>query len=171
MATKKEEVTTPVETPVITPEPVQTVAAAEKKPTNPLWWVLGTALGILVILLLASAIKNALDYSHAVRTTSADRDYRGGYNDRFEGGMGRGGMMMTGQGATNSSTRITGVVTTVDGTKLTVAGNGTTKTVETNDSTQYYGAAQPVKVNDSVMVYGTTANDVFTATRITIQRQ
>ena len=66
---------------------------------------------------------------------------------------------------------MSGVVTAVDGSIITVAGNGTTTKVTTTDSTTYTGDDKPAAVNDTIMVVGTTSGDTFTATRISLQRQ
>lgn len=66
-----------------------------------------------------------------------------------------------------SGTRLHGVVTAVNGSTFTVAGNGATKEVSTNSSTQFSGGDQ-VKVNDSVLVAGTNNNGTFTATQVVI---
>ena len=67
----------------------------------------------------------------------------------------------------NSSDRVLGVVTNVGSNQFTVAGNGSTKDVLTNSSTQYSGGGS-VKTNDTVIVFGTTTNNQFTADRVVI---
>lgn len=62
---------------------------------------------------------------------------------------------------------ISGVVTTVNGSTFTVAGHGTTNSVQTTSSTQFTGGDK-VAVNDSVLVSGSTANGTFTATQVAI---
>lgn len=90
-----------------------------------------------------------------------------------EGGLGgmRGGFMH--DDAANPTdgkayTRLTGVVTQVNGTTFTIAGNGTTKTITTNDSTVFNTASKKVSVNDSVVVLGTDNNGTFTATDVRV---
>ena len=82
---------------------------------------------------------------------------------RKSGGMGahRHGFL------NNSSTRVSGVVTAVNGTHFTVASQGSTKDVETNSSTQYVDGSS-VAVNDSVVASGTTTGSQFTADRVVI---
>ena len=139
------------------------------------WWIIGGTLAGLAGIALIVGVVWGVTHRGAMMNARFDDDQYGPRitdNRGFDrGGMGREGMMMGGQGSTDSSTRVFGVVTAVDGSTLTVAGNGTTKKVVINDSTQYYGAAQPVKVNDSVTITGATSGDTFTAGRIVIQRQ
>jgi hypothetical protein len=68
-----------------------------------------------------------------------------------------------------SGSEVQGVITAIDGNKLTVAGNGTTSTVYTSSSTQYIGGSNVV-VNDTVDVSGTTSADTFTASSISINQ-
>lgn len=67
----------------------------------------------------------------------------------------------------NSQDTARGVITSVNGTNFTVAGNGSTQQVSTSSSTQYQGGDQ-VKVNDSVVAYGTTNNGTLSATQVVI---
>ena len=67
----------------------------------------------------------------------------------------------------NNSNHVMGVVTQVNGDHFSVAGNGATKDVQTDSSTQYTGGSE-VKVNDTVVIMGTTTNNQFTAERIVI---
>lgn len=70
-------------------------------------------------------------------------------------------------GTINSSDRVNGTVTAVNGATLTVAGHGSSYQVLTNSSTQYQNGSTP-KVNDTVLVFGTTNGGVLTATQIVI---
>jgi hypothetical protein len=65
--------------------------------------------------------------------------------------------------------QVQGVVTAIDGTKLTIAGDGTTSTVYTSSATQYIGASSAA-VNDTVDVTGTTSDGTFTASSIAINQ-
>jgi hypothetical protein len=65
-------------------------------------------------------------------------------------------------------TRLTGVVTQVNGDSFTIAGNGTTKTIKTDSNTSYNTTDKKVSVNDSVIVTGTDSNGTFTATTVSI---
>jgi hypothetical protein len=79
---------------------------------------------------------------------------------------GPGGGMMSAQFGANQD-HIQGVVTNVNGSSLTIAGDGTTNTVQTTSSTQYIGG-NSAAVNDTVSVVGSISNSAFTATRIII---
>lgn len=83
---------------------------------------------------------------------------RGVYGQRGSmtngGGFGRGaGFNNAGTDSANS-TRVSGVVTAVDGSTVTVAGNGTTTKVTVSSSTTYVGSSQPAQVNDTIMASG-----------------
>ncbi len=95
-----------------------------------------------------------------------DRDFMAGPH----GMMGaRGGMQdETGMDSTD---RIAGVVTAVNGDTITVAGNGKTSKVTVTSTTTYGGAAKPAVVNDSILAFGTTSGDTFTATSVRLSRQ
>ncbi|MBU6389828.1 hypothetical protein KGQ71_04935 [Patescibacteria group bacterium] len=74
-----------------------------------------------------------------------------------------------GFGAGNENQQqLSGVVTAVNGNGFTIAGGGSSNTVQTNSSTQYYESQKPV-VNDTVSVYGTTNNGTFTATEVVVE--
>ena len=132
---------------------------------NPLWWVLGTLLAVVFIILLAGAFRQAFYFGGM--DGRYDNNHMGFNTVRSDRGGMRGGMMHD----DNDNSRITGVITAIDGSTLTVAGEGTTKKVTTNDSTEYYGAAQPVKVNDTVRIMGSTTGDSFSASKVMISRQ
>ena len=159
MATKSEE-TRPKEATEVIKTNKQVVET--KKQVNPLWWVLGTVLVIFVLILLGAAAKRAFMHNQ----TGSDRFERSGMA-MMDGRGGRGHMMMD---RMNDDNTVSGVVTKIDGSTLTVAGNGATKQVTINASTEYYGAAKPVKVNDSVRIQGTTSGETFTADQIMISR-
>jgi len=101
-------------------------------------------------------------------------DQAGNSNSDFRGGMqrGSGGYGMMGDSNTeSSSTRVSGVVTAVDGNTITVAGNGRTTSVKVTDSTTYNGSSKPAAVNDSIVAFGSTSDGVFTATSIRLIRE
>jgi len=89
-------------------------------------------------------------------------------------GFGAPGMMLrSGERTQWNSTQanqqvLSGVVTGVNGTTFTLAGEGNTNSITTNDSTQYTNDTKPA-VNDTVTVYGTTNNGVFTAQEVVVQ--
>lgn len=141
-----------------------TQSAATNHARSPLWYVLGTLIAVVFIILLAGAFKQTFIRQDTGRF---ERSAGFGFDDRH---MTRGGMMGN-RYQMNDDDHVSGVVTALNGSVLTVAGNGATKKVMINDSTEYYGAAQPIKVNDSVRIMGTTSGETFTATRIMISRQ
>lgn len=124
-------------------------------------------LGVLIILVVFMAGMGVARHHQLERT--------GG----FFGGPGPGrvgmherGFRTTGGGVgagtiSNGQSRARGVVTSVNGSDFTLAGNGSTTNVTTNSSTQYQDGNQ-VKQNDTVIVFGTTANNTLTATNIVI---
>ncbi len=157
MATNKSE-ETEAETKVVT----QPAPAVVTKPVSPLWWVLGTLVGVVLLIFTVGAIKLASD-----RDDNTRFGMPGGMMERsFERGGMRGGMRDS-----NSDTSAHGVVTSISGDTISIAGNGSTKEIKTTDKTEYFGAAQPVKVNDSVRIQGTTTDNTFTATQVMISRQ
>lgn len=121
--------------------------------------------GGLVILALGFMIGSLSGYHFAARHQPIDttalnnagpfraHDMRGGFNNT--------------DGTTTK--RLSGVVTQVNGATFTIAGNGTTKTITTNDSTVFNTGSKKVSVNDSVLVTGTDANGTFTATNVHVQ--
>lgn len=87
------------------------------------------------------------------------------------GMMGRGGEFDVDMSVDTYITRVNGVVTAVDGSIITVAGNGTTTKVVVSDDTIFIGDDKPAMVNDTIMAIGTLNGDTFTASRIVLQRQ
>ena len=83
----------------------------------------------------------------------------------MSGDRGFGGMMHS--GLINSQDRVAGTVTAVNGSSFTLAGNGSSYSVQTNSSTQWQNG-RSVKVNDTVMAFGTTNGGVLTATQVVI---
>ena len=85
-------------------------------------------------------------------------------------GMGDGGMRGGRQfGSGVQANSLVGVVTAVNGSGFTVAGDGTTETVNTSSDTRFVGATS-VKVNDSVRVLGTVSGSTWTATGVFVNR-
>jgi hypothetical protein len=97
--------------------------------------------------------------------TTINREVGGGGRGMMGGGM--MGQRRAGFGGGERQTALIGVVTAVDGSKLTVAGNGATVVVQTDSNTSYVGAGS-AKVNDTVRVIGTQSNGVWTATSIRV---
>lgn len=163
----------------------QPVYAAKQKTQLPklptVWWVAIAILAFFAVLGLCAAGFTTVRMlsgknGHADITSSAigDRNFT---SQRSGNGTMQGGGMMGPRGDFNDSTdssgttRLNGVVTAVDGSTITVAGNGTTTKVVVNDTTTYTGDDKPAVVNDTIMVVGTKDGDTLTATRVVIQRQ
>lgn len=99
---------------------------------------------------------------------SGQRDMQRSAQDGANGGPGREGWFgMRGEG--NSSTRVSGVITSVNGDSFVVAGNGKTVNVTKNGNTSIRGTSTSIAVNDTVTVSGTQDGDTFTATTIIIR--
>ena len=79
--------------------------------------------------------------------------------DRLDGGFGS-------RIGTNHD-RASGTVTAVSGSSFTLAGHGSSYSVQTDSTTNYEGS-NSVKVNDTVIAFGTTNNGVLTATQVVI---
>jgi hypothetical protein len=67
----------------------------------------------------------------------------------------------------DGSTQVRGVVTAVNGNTLTVAGNGTTRSVTISSSTQYSGGLS-VAVDDTIIATGSVSSTTFNATAIVV---
>lgn len=148
----------------------------------PAWsWVVIVFFGFFAVFGCVAASYAAV---HSFKNGDADSaKSRGIYSlrdDQVGGGL-RGGMQrgnvgndMMGDGLDAMRTtneRVRGVVTAVDGTTLTVAGNGKTVTVKVTDSTTYTGSSKPAAVNDTIIAFGSTSDGVFTATSVRLTRQ
>jgi len=143
------------------PEPVPAPAPSRGAYYRQRPWhfsVLGILIVVLVLLLVGSVFHNR--HESTVFGNPGGRTFNvmgGGQGHRFRGGA----------GGLNSQNRISGVVTAVNGSSFTLAGQGSSTQVQTDSSTQYQGGNQ-VKVNDSVIAFGTTSNGTFTATEVAI---
>lgn len=85
----------------------------------------------------------------------------GAYGNRMMDRNGGYGSMFS------SQDRVVGTVTAVDGSSFTVAGDGSSTKVTTDNSTRYtYG--DQVKVNDTVLVFGNTSGGTLKADRVII---
>ena len=124
------------------------------------WLVPG--LLIIIILLLVGMIA----HGRADRLGRIDgKAFGGGFSTMR--GPERGFIRTGGKIGGSNQAQLRGVVTAINGSTFTIAGDGATNDVTTNSSTQYQGGSQP-KVNDSVLVSGTTNNGTFTATEVVI---
>ena len=126
-------------------------------------WLYGLG-GLLILLIVFAA---GVGVAHHRTLARQDRIMVGSGLVRGFGGGERGMMMERGGINTGNQSRLSGVVTNVNGSNFTLAGAGTTNTITTSSSTTYQGGSQ-VKQNDTVMVFGTIANGAFNATQIVI---
>ncbi len=95
----------------------------------------------------------------------------------FGGQMGfRGSMMYGDQGGPSSApvnnTRVRGVVTVMDGSTITVAGDGMIIKVSVSSNTTYGGSSEPAKVNDSILAVGAKdSSGTLVASNVYLTRQ
>ncbi|MEI6237107.1 MAG: DUF5666 domain-containing protein [Candidatus Saccharibacteria bacterium] len=128
-------------------------------------WVLGgLAIFIFAFVFIGCFGLVAYNRNHSDNIGVGKIGFMNDSRPRFEHRRLMGGGDMT----ENNQIVVNGVVTTINGQSFTIAGNGTTNTVQTNSSTQYSGSTK-VSVNDSVTVSGSTNNSVFTATQVVIR--
>lgn len=164
--------TTPIEQPVSSPRSKITLPKLSAG-----WWVGIAILAFFAVAGLCAvgsmATRVALDRENRTvgDRTGNNLGQQRGYGARQEGGLpgSRGGF---GSSTTSSNTfRLSGAVTAVDGSTITVAGNGTITKVIVNDETTFSGDDEPAAVNDTIVVAGTKDGDTFTASRIVLQRE
>lgn len=128
-------------------------------------WLYGLlAAVILIIVFLAGAAAANHRHRGMVFKTA---NMMGGPGGEFGLGRHRLGGGFGGNVTINGQTRVSGVVTSVNGNNFTVAGHGSTTNVTTNSSTQYQDGNQ-VKQNDSVIVWGTDSSGTLSASQIVI---
>lgn len=160
-------------------EPVVAPVKAVKTWRNvPVWgWAIGALIVFFAVVGMVAACFSVFNHANnrLVTTSRVGMMQRGLTDDQDQFSTGRsgfGGRMMGGMGtSTNSSTRVSGVVTAVDGNTITVAGNGTTTKLTVSDSTTYGGSTKPAAVNDTIMATGATASDgSFTAATVYLSR-
>ncbi len=148
--------------------PAAPLAHRSRKP-----WIIAGIVGFVVLLLLFAALVAALHgaerFERRTPGMMGTSSYYGGRN----GGMMRGpGLSEGGSSTVGGATRLRGVVTAIDGSTLTVAGEGVTTKVTTSDGTLYSGSAKPAKVNDTISVLGNkTADGSIAASQIVLSRQ
>ncbi len=130
----------------------------------------GVLYGLLVfvalLIVFAAGAAAANHHRAAFRTAS----FAGGPGTAYAGPMRGGherGFMTGGKFDSNGQSRVMGVVTSVNGSSFTLAGNGSTTNVTTNSSTQYQGG-NSVKQNDTVLVRGTSSSGNITAAQVVI---
>lgn len=160
--------------------PSSDVSQANASPSRriadmPVWAIV--AAGCAVLLLIISGffamfgIFRAMLHTNSRESVSVSTE-RPSFSDN--GGMSERGWIRGDLGDTDTNsdrTVVSGVVTAVDGSTLTVAGNGTTTKVVVNDDTTYRGSSKPAAINDTIRVVGTTSNDTVTATTVYLSRR
>lgn len=125
--------------------------------------VLALALIAVVIALVATNVHHRMNNTARMNSSSYMQS-----RDGTKGEAPAKRFMGTGDRA-DSSTRVSGVVTAVNGDDISVAGNGKTITIKKSSSTTIRGTSTTVSVNDTIFASGTTSDNVFTATTITIR--
>jgi hypothetical protein len=135
------------------------------------WHLAGAIVGGLLLVVIGCAIGRATLLGSEHRAINEMRV--GSLNSGMSGAgeqMRRG--TMNGREAANPTdgvqrTRLSGVVTLVNGSDFLIAGNGTKKTIKTTSSTQYVGKTK-VEANDSVMILGSEQGGNFVASTVRI---
>ena len=125
--------------------------------------------GIIVLILLFIVFMFGMAAGRVSRNFYVERS-RNFNNMRGLNGFGwqsNSTFMSTPPSSMSNQLEITGVVTEINGDKVTVVGGGTSNIVTTNSSTQYIGASS-LAVNDTVSIVGQYNNNTLTATSITI---
>lgn len=127
--------------------------------------------GFVVLVILAIVFMFGFG---AGRMSTRFNNYRTGEHGMFYsnngnnimGGFSYSTSLPVGQNTTNQI-EITGVVSLINGNKVTVVGGGVSNIITTNSSTQYINGSS-LAVNDSVDIIGQYSNNVLTASSITI---
>lgn len=139
------------------------------------WLPIGLVIVGILLLGFAFAAGRHAAYYHtrfisAASSLRGDRELSPGQFGGMPGGMlGGGGYNSS---STTSNTRVSGVVTAVDGSTLTVAGNGTTSKVSVSSNTTYVGSSEPAKVNDSIVAFGAKdGSGTLVASTVRLSRQ
>lgn len=126
----------------------------------------GAVIVLIIVFLLGAAVTN-----HRVNRVGGFFGGPGMVSKRIGIGGERGFMRAGGFDGSitngNGQTRTSGVVTSVNGSSFTLAGNGSTTNVTTSSSTQYQDG-NSVAQNDTVIVLGTKSGDTLNATSIVI---
>lgn len=144
-------------------EPEAQDKAAESKTKNYYYhkpWLVPALIAVVVIVIIGAAVSWVAFRAGRFGPYS----FRGVTMHKYISEGARGGMLV---GPNNNQIRLQGVVTNVSGNTFTIAGDGSTNTVQTSSSTQYQNGSQ-VKVDDTVLVYGTTSSSAFTADTVVI---
>jgi hypothetical protein len=162
-----------------TPVVAQPGKGAVIAPRHSRSWVIGVV--VAVIALYVIVVIAGLFIMHAINSRSVSKNGVNGNTSMMirHGGPGRVSSEQTfrqtsttSDGLTSTSTTTTytqtqGVVTSVNGDTIVVAGGGKTQTIKTTSATTYDGDTKPA-VNDTVIVIGTKDGDTITATQIAV---
>lgn len=151
------------EKPVEVSEKKDSTDEAERRSESKLGWYIALIVAAVVIFMLGVLVDHAVNYHNANRvfvSSNVSMPRTGSFRGNYYGSP----------SVSSNQVQISGVVTAVNGSTFTVAGNGTNNTVQTNSNTQYYNATK-VSLNDSVAVVGTTNNGTFTASQVIINNQ
>lgn len=150
----------------------KTVDEGEKSTIRPAPWPM-TTVGIFVAIIIAAfvvmcwwAILFALQVAKPVVSSENDRTGRWALgNERRESGWNE-------RRSARGAVAVSGVVTAIDGSTVTVSGRGEQVTVRQNDDTVVGGDANELAVNDTVIVFGDTeADGSVTAQRILVRNK
>jgi uncharacterized membrane protein len=173
---EKQDSEKPDSTDNVTEQP-QPVAPASDSPkvgySNRRKLVLGLiVLSVFVLGLLATAGFAVYNGMHQRFADGDDQGFSRGMHMRSGSGFSRQGQTVqtdvsNGAVTTTVYNYVTGVVTAINSDNIVIAGNGKQTTIKTNSSTSYVGNTKPA-VNDTVSIAGTTADNVITATQISV---
>lgn len=153
----------------------QKPSSVAHKPVSGAWLASLGGVAFVALLLLSFSFGRVVEQ----RSHEGAREVRfsmSGVNERAPAGTLPGydmrGQRMHDRDDSESTTRVSGVVTNVSGNTITVAGNGTTAKVEVSDNTTYGGSDEPVAVNDSIVAIGATNSDgVLIASSVQLHRE
>ena len=138
-------------------------------------WMIGLAIAGGLVLLASGLLIGRWSQPAMYNRLRAEQPFMGGQAgmmSKIDGhGFKKAGSMSGGlrnQTDGTEYTRLRGVVTEVSESQLTIAGNGTTKTINLNNATEYIGKGDKPATNDSVMVIGTDKDGTFTAAKVRV---
>lgn len=153
-------------------KPEKAVRVEHAVKSQPPWPLIAVGV-IATVLIVAVVAVGWLQLESLHRTTRVASRYGMQQNDTNFGNNGnQGGYYGSGGSMRGRTTRptLSGVVTAVTDSTVTVSGNGKQVTVDKTSSTAVSGDSTTIAVNDTVLVYGTTASDgTVTATRIVVR--
>jgi len=144
-----------------------------KKPTPK--WVLWVVVGVVGLYLLLMALGFWVFHAFGntdTRTYDGPDEGRATQRMRYANEREFTVRESDSDGLTTTTTNTTytqtqGVVTSVSGDTVVVAGGGKTQSIKTNGDTKYTDDTKP-GVNDTVVIVGTKDGDTITATQVTV---